>query len=147
MRQLLLPSADAILWQGKIRILVGLLAGLTALVLQWSGVWAGSPLLLLACLGGYRALLGALYLIASRVPRARPAAIAVMVLGDLALVSSGIVLTSSPEHYDRALILSFVVLHLAELYFGRGYAFFVAGVATAGYLALVDASIGHGVRF
>jgi diguanylate cyclase (GGDEF)-like protein len=70
-----------------------------------------------------------------------------MLLGDLALVFSAIVLTSSPEYYDRALILSFVVLHLAEFYFGRVYAFLVAGIATAGYLTLIDASIDHGVRF
>jgi diguanylate cyclase (GGDEF)-like protein len=143
-RQPLAPAADAIVWQSKVRVVVALVAGSAVALLLWTGALPGSPRLLLACVGGYLALVATLYLVAKHSRQTPSAATAVMLLGDLLLVFATTVLNSRPDYYDRSLIFSFFILHLTEFYFGRTYAYFVTGVVAGGYLALIAASIQHG---
>jgi diguanylate cyclase (GGDEF)-like protein len=143
-RQPLPAAADAIVWQSKVRVIVALVAGTATTLLLWTGTLPGSTQLLLACVGGYLALVATLYLVAKHSREAPSAAIAVMLLGDLLLVFATTVLNSRPDYYDRSLIFSFFILHLTEFYFGRAYAYFVTGVVAGGYLALVAASVQHG---
>jgi diguanylate cyclase (GGDEF)-like protein len=143
-RHQLPPSASPILWQSTIRMVVGLLAGAVVWLLVWTGVLAGSATVVVACVAGYLALVGTLYLVTRHTRETSSAAIAVMLLGDLLFIFATTVLNSRPGYYDRSLIFSFFVLHLTEFYFGHVYAYFVTGIVAAGYLALVDASIRHG---
>jgi diguanylate cyclase (GGDEF)-like protein len=143
-RQQLPPAAATILWQSKIRIAVALVAGAAAMLLSWTDAVPGSATSVLACVGGYLALVGTLYLVARHARETPSPAIAVMLLGDLLLVFATTVLNSRPDYYDRSLIFSFFVLHLTEFYFGRAYAYLVTGAVASGYLALVEASIRHG---
>ena len=139
-----LPSAAAtIIWQAKIRMLLALIAGVAALVLLWSKTLPGSPAGMVAAVAGYLSLVGTLYAVARYARETPPAAIAVMLLGDLLLIFATTFVISRPPYYDRALILSFFVLHLTELHLGRVYALLIGGVVSLAYVALVAASI-HG---
>lgn len=143
-RQQLPPAAATILWQTKVRIIVALVAGAAGVLLLWTGTLTGSGTWVLGAFGAYLALVGTLYLIARRAGSAPSPATVVMLLADLLLIFATTVLNSRPVYYDRSLILSFIVLHQTESYFGRTYAYFVTGVVACGYLALVDMSIRHG---
>lgn len=143
-RQQLPPAAATILWQSRIRIVVALVAGTASLLLLWTGALAGSATWVVACVGGYLALVGTLHVVARHARETPSPAIAIMLLGDLLLIFATTVLNSRPVYYDRSLIFSFFVLHLTEFYFGRVYAYFVTGAVACVYLALVDASIRHG---
>ena len=125
-------------------MVVALLAGAATWVLLAARVLPGSPLPVLDWVAGYLAVVGTLYVVARHARETPSAAVAVMLLADLLLIFATTVFNSRPVYYDRSLIFAFFVLHLTEFYFGRLYAYFVAGVVASGYLALVDASIRHG---
>jgi ABC-type lipoprotein release transport system permease subunit len=133
-RQQLPPAAATILWQSKVRIVVALAAGGAVLLVSWTGALPAATGVL-ACIAGYLALVGTLSLVARHARQTSSPAIAIMLLGDLLLVFATTVLNSRPAYYDRSLIFSFLVLHLTELYFGRGYAVLV-GLAFGTYPAL-----------
>ncbi len=138
------PPASPVLWQSKIRLVVGLLAGGAALLLVRTGTLAASATPLLATLAGYLGLVGILHLVARKSRETPSAAIATMLVGDLLFIFATTLLSSRPTYYDRSLIFSFFVLHLTEFYFGRAYAYFVTGLVATAYLALVDWSIRGG---
>ena len=145
-RQPQLSAAATLTWQSPIRIGVAIVAGAASVLLHPSGALPATPYWAVAVIAGYLALVGTLQGVASRARPTPAAAVAVMLLGDLAIVFAMTAFLSQPAHYERSLLVSFIILHLAEFYFARFYAYLVTAAATAGYVALVATAIRHGAR-
>ncbi|HEY4304265.1 MAG TPA: GGDEF domain-containing protein [Gemmatimonadaceae bacterium] len=133
-----------LLWQGRIRVVVAIVAGVAALLLQQAGVLPGSSALLFAVTAAYIATIGLLCYVTKRAGEAGNLLVAATVLSDLAFIFSSIIASSSVGHYDRILILSFFVLHLTESYFGRTHASLALVAVIACYVATIDTVMKHG---
>lgn len=137
-------NAEVLLWQGRIRIALAAVAGGAAFVLQQTGVLRGSGGALLLVIAGYMAVIA---LLGERIRRSGLAGnltVAVTVLSDLLFIFSLTLASSSTNHYDRILILSFFVLHLTESYFGRKHAAIALAAVVSSYIAVTATVIRHG---
>ncbi len=65
---------------------------------------------------------------------------------DLALVFALTFLTTTPEHYERALFGTIVVVHVANFFYGRVHAWRVAQAGIVGYLLLIASAVERGLR-
>jgi diguanylate cyclase (GGDEF)-like protein len=130
-------NAEVLLWQGRIRIIVAGIAGGAALVLEQAGVLHGSSVWLLGTVAGYMALIAALGWHIRRTGIAGDLVVAATVLSDLLFIFTSTIASSSENHYDRILILSFFVLHLTESYFGRRHAAFALAAVIATYIGTI----------
>lgn len=133
-----------LLWQGRIRIVVAIVAGVAGLVLQQGGVLPGNSGLLLVVIVGYGATVGLLCWVTQRARSAGNVLVAATVLCDLVFIFSFTIASSSVGHYDRILILSFFILHLTESYFGRTHATLALIAVVACYVATLAAVIRRG---
>jgi diguanylate cyclase (GGDEF)-like protein len=66
-------------------------------------------------------------------------------VGDLAFVFATTVASSTPAHYERALLGAMIVVHMANFYFGRRQAWRTIGIGMGGYLVLVLLTTFHGL--
>lgn len=130
-------NAEVLLWQGRIRVVVAIVVGVAALVLQQMGVLPGRSALLTAVTVGYAATIALLSWLVQRKREAGNVLVAATVLTDLLFIFSFIIASSSVGHYDRMLILSFFVLHLTESYFGRTHATIALGAVITCYIATI----------
>jgi diguanylate cyclase (GGDEF)-like protein len=137
-------NAEVLLWQGRIRVVVAIIAGIAGLVLQQARVLPGSSALLLVVIVGYVATIGLLTYATQRMGGAGNVLVATTVLSDLLFIFTFTIASSSPGHYDRILILSFFMLHLTESYFGRTHAALALGAVVACYVATLATVIRHG---
>jgi diguanylate cyclase (GGDEF)-like protein len=137
-------NAEVLLWQGRIRVVVAIVAGVAALVLQQAGVLPGSGTLLFGVVASYLATIGILCYVTKRAGEAGNVLVAATVLADLVFIFSSTIASSSVGHYDRILILSFFVLHLTESYFGRTHATLALGAVIACYIATIGTVMKHG---
>jgi diguanylate cyclase (GGDEF)-like protein len=142
---LALQSLDtAMQWQARVRIALALFGGAAATAGALLAPVPGSQLAVTGVFVAYLALVGATYVTARYAPSSRPFAAPVLSLADVALVLGATALLSSPDGYDRALLLSFVLVHASQFYFGRGQAYLVVAATSAGYLGLVFAGAPRG---
>ena len=137
-------NAEVLLWQGRIRVVVAIIAGIVGLVLQQARVIPGSSSLLLGVIVGYVATIGLLTYATTRIGGAGNVLVATTVLSDLLFVFTFTIASSPPGHYDRILILSFFILHLTESYFGRAHATLALGAVVACYVATLATVIKRG---
>lgn len=133
-----------LLWQGRLRVAVAVIAGGAAVVLQQTGVLRGSTPWLLGVIAGYVAIIGLLGMAIRRTGEAGNVVIAFTVLADLLFVFSSTLVSSQAVHYDRILLLSFFILHFTESYFGRKHAAFALLAIVVGYLGVSAAAIDRG---
>src|SRR5207237_1377688 len=115
-------NAEVLLWQGRVRIVVAVLAAGAAALLQWAGILQGSVRYLLGAVAVYVLLNVLISIPIRRQGVAGNPVIAATVFADLLFIFASTLASSPPEYYDRILILSFFVLHLTESYFGREHA-------------------------
>lgn len=137
-------NAEVLLWQGRIRIVVAVIAGVAALVLQQAGVLPGGSGMLFGITAAYITTIGLLSYVTKRAGEAGNVMVAMTVLSDLVFIFSSTIASSSVGHYDRILILSFFVLHLTESYFGRTHATLALVAVIACYVATIATLIQHG---
>ncbi len=130
-------NAEVLLWQGRVRVAVAVLAGGAALVLQESGVLSGSATALAGTIIAYVAVIGLLTWQINRTGVAGNSIVATTVLSDLLFIFSSTIASAPTGFYDRILILSFFVLHLTESYFGRRHAGLALMAVIVGYLSTV----------
>jgi len=135
-----------LLWQGRIRVVVAVVAGVTALVLQQAGVLPGASGMLFGVTAAYLATIGLLCWATKRAGGAGNLLVAATVLADLVFIFSSTIASSSVGHYDRILILSFFVLHLTESYFGRTHATLALVAVVACYVATIGAVMRRGAQ-
>lgn len=134
-------NADTLLWQGKIRFGVALVVAIAAfLLLQTSD--AARPLGPLAiALVSYGVVVGGVMALAATRRAVGGWGVTATTFADIAYVFAVTLLVSAPAYYGRILILSFVALHLTDLYFGRAQALLALLAVICGYLVLVSVAI------
>ena len=130
-------NAEVLLWQGRIRIIVAGIAGGAAFLLQQVGALQGSSAWLLGSVAGYMVVITALAWRIRRTGRAGDLVVAATVLSDLLFIFISTIASSSVNHYDRILILSFFVLHLTESYFGRQHAALALLAVVTSYIGAI----------
>ncbi len=133
-----------LLWQGRIRVVVAVVVGATSAALQRAGILEGVGTDLVAIVAGYIGITIALAFLARRTNTAGSAIIAATVLADLLFIFLSTIVVSSPAHYDRILILSFLALHLTGSYFGRRQAVLALFGVIAGYATVLAAASASG---
>ena len=135
--------ADVVRWQSRLRVLIGLLVLLTGIVVQRLGASHVSLQLLGGTVLAYAVATVLLAWLARR-GVAQGWVGAGAVLSDLWLVFGGTIATSTPAYYHRALLWAFLVIHLAEFYFGRKQALLALWVVVTVYTAMVSVAIARG---
>ena len=135
--------ADVVRWQSRLRVLIGLLVLLAGIVVQRLGASHVSLQLLGGTVLAYAVATVLLAWLARR-GVAQGWVGAGAVLSDLWLVFGGTIATSTPAYYHRALLWAFLVIHLAEFYFGRKQALLALWVVVTVYTAMVSVAIARG---
>lgn len=95
---------------------------------------------------GYVIAVAAIRACARQRCRATPVLVNSSLFLDLALVFSLTSLTTTPDHYERALLGTIVVVHVANFFHGRVYAWRVVQLGIAGYLLLIASAVQRGLR-
>lgn len=136
-----------LLWQGRIRVAIAVVAGGMEFLLQQLGALSGNGVALIATVAAYIAIVGVIGYVVRRRGEAGNIVVAMTVLSDLLFIFSSTIASSVPSHYDRILILSFFVLHLTESYFGRKHAALALLAVVAAYLSLIATMVQRGIPF
>jgi diguanylate cyclase (GGDEF)-like protein len=134
-------NAEVLLWQGRVRIAVAILAGGVAFMLAQAGVLRGHGAWILGAIVGYVGVVGCLGRLIRRSGRAGNAIVGTTVLSDLVFIFVSTIASSPAGYYGRILILSFFVLHLTESHFGRKHATVALAAVVAWYLATTGVMI------
>jgi diguanylate cyclase (GGDEF)-like protein len=137
-------DAATLLWQSRIRLGVALVVAVAAYVLLQAGggVRPLRPVVLGAL--AYVLVTVAVTVAARRSRGIGSWGVTVTALVDVAYLFAMTVLVSAPEYYGRVLILAFVALLLADLYFGRTQALLVLVAVVLAYMVTVSAAIRRG---
>ena len=133
-----------LLWQGRVRVILAVVAGGAAFVLQQTGVLRGSGISLVGVIAGYIAIVGILGVLIRRRGEAGNLIVTTTVLSDLLFIFLSTIVSSTPGHEDRILILSFFVLHLTESYFGKKHAVLALLAVIGGYVATTAVQMQRG---
>ncbi|MEO7458221.1 MAG: GGDEF domain-containing protein [Gemmatimonadaceae bacterium] len=99
----------------------------------------------LAVVIGYVLAVSGIHIVILRAHRAAAWLVTLALVTDLLFVFLGILTTTTPEHYERALIGMVVVVHIANFFFGRRQAWRVVQVGIAGYVALIASAALRGL--
>jgi diguanylate cyclase (GGDEF)-like protein len=134
-------NAEVLLWQGRVRIAVAILAGGVAFMLAQAGVLRGHGAWILGAIVGYVGVVGCLGRLIRRSGRAGNAIVGTTVLSDLVFIFVSTIASSPAGYYGRILILSFFVLHLTESHFGRKHATVALAAVVTGYLVTTGVMI------
>ena len=93
---------------------------------------------------GYIAVVAITQLVIMRTRQAAPWLVTSALVADLAFVFLGTMITTTPQHYERALFGTVVVVHVANFFFGGRQAWRVAQIGLGGYVALVVGAAARG---
>ncbi|MDB4914630.1 MAG: putative rane protein [Gemmatimonadetes bacterium] len=94
----------------------------------------------------YVAVVIAIHAVSSRKGVASTNLVTLTLCADLALIFGLTATATTPEHYDRALFGTIVVVHVANYFFGRRQAWRVVQLGLAGYLLLIASASLQGAR-
>jgi diguanylate cyclase (GGDEF)-like protein len=144
LRQREQSNAEALLWQGPLRIVAVLVIGAMQGGLQWGGLLDGEPDLTLWFAALYLLIAAGTHVAVQRRRRAEGWLVAVTIAADLLFIFGSTWASSPPTYFDRALFLSLFVLHLTELSFGRVAAGATLAVIVAAYLLIAGDAISAG---
>jgi diguanylate cyclase (GGDEF)-like protein len=95
---------------------------------------------------GYVTLVSLIHIYVIRSRQAPAWLVTVALVTDLAFVFLGTITTTTPEHYERALFGTVVVVHVANFFFGRRQAWRVVEIGLASYVALIVGAAVRGLR-
>lgn len=128
---------EALVAHAPVRVATALVAVMIQATLLYAMPGIGSVTRLVVATAAYVALVG---LAAAHVHWRRgasPAFVTTALALDLAFVHVATAVSTSPQHFERALFGTGVVLNVANFYFGRRQAWRVVGMGLVGYLSLV----------
>ena len=100
----------------------------------------------LATVVAYIVFVSILTVIVHRRARAEPWLVSTALLGDLLFLFFLTLTATTPDHYERALFGTIVIVHVANFFFGRRQAWRVVQFGIAGYVALIAAAVSLGLR-
>ena len=142
-------NAEILLWQGRYRAIVLPLIGFSMVTIKWFGVISADSLL--EPLFGERTLL--LYVVAiivayiafhrlmamhlRRTRQVGRGMVLATIALDVVVLFGVIVLTTPPEHYDRALVVSIFTVQFTQIFFGWTATLANLAMIILGYMALV----------
>jgi diguanylate cyclase (GGDEF)-like protein len=94
----------------------------------------------------YIALVGVIHQVVKRRGRAAPSLVSAALLTDLLFVFGLTVTATTPDHYERALFGTIVIVHVANFFFGRRQAWRVVQLGVGGYLFLIASAVARGLH-
>ncbi|HEX4934038.1 MAG TPA: GGDEF domain-containing protein, partial [Gemmatimonadaceae bacterium] len=127
-------TADILLWQSRVRLLAAVVLGAAGLALQALGAIPGSSGTLIQGLVGYIAAVAVTYVVVRETGRVSPVVVGGTIAADLFLVFAATLISSAPDDYVRALVLSFFAVHMAVYAFGERTATVPLFLSALGYL-------------
>ena len=143
-------AADVITAHAGARIVVFVAIAVLQLgLLHRITIGAGLDRTIGGVVGAVSAYVAAVLAIRARVrrpSRATPLLVTVSLLLDLVLVFVLTLLTTTPDHYERALFGTIVVVHVANFFHGRVHAWRVVQVGIISYLLLIASAAARGLR-
>jgi diguanylate cyclase (GGDEF)-like protein len=95
----------------------------------------------LATVVGYALFVSAVNLVVRAKRRAPVWLVTVALLGDLLFIFTLTLTATTPEHYERALFGTIVVMHVANFFFGRRQVWRVVQFGIAGYVLLIASAV------
>ncbi len=137
-------TRDVLLWQASLRLDVAMFLTVAALIARVVGIIDRFPPLAVAAVLLYAAVAASVRWLVRRERRAPTRLIEASIATDIALVFALTFQVVPPAYYDRALLLSFAILHVAEFYFGRRLAAGALGAIGVMYAAIVLHAVQHG---
>ena len=93
----------------------------------------------------YLAVVAVVHLTVRRRERASPALVTGALAADLLFVYALTILTTTPEHYERALFGTIAIVHIANFFFGQRQARRVVLLGLASYVALIASAVARGL--
>ncbi|HET7585082.1 MAG TPA: GGDEF domain-containing protein [Gemmatimonadaceae bacterium] len=137
-------TRDVLLWQASVRLDVAVFLGIGALIARVTGIVDHLPPLVILSVAIYALVAAGVKWLVQRDGRARARLIEASIAADIALVFGLTFEVVPPPYYDRVLLLSFGILHVAEFYFGRRLAAGALGAISVMYLGIVLHAMQHG---
>lgn len=142
-------TAEVLIWQSRLRILVASTAAVAELLLLANAgaspdaIRVSAATVLLAT-AAYIVISASAAGIARRRLSVPGWVVSAIVGSDVALIFALTIAVSSPGYHERILIFAFFALHLNTFYLGRRHALAVIALTLAGYALLVRVNIGAG---
>ena len=93
----------------------------------------------------YVLLVGGIHALVTRLRRASPLLVSVALVTDLLFIYGLTVTATTPDHYERALFGTIVIVHVANFFFGRRQAWRVVHLGVAGYLLVIASAVARGM--
>ena len=94
----------------------------------------------------YVLVVGGIHALIKRRRRASAALVSVALFSDLLFVYGLTITATTPDHYERALFGTIVIVHVANFFFGRRQAWRVVQLGVAGYLILITWAAARGLN-
>ena len=99
----------------------------------------------LVTVAGYILVVSGINGFVKRQGRASPSLVSVLLLADLVLVYGLTITATTPDHYERALFGTIVIVHVANFFFGRRQAWRVVQVGIGGYVVALAWAVARGM--
>lgn len=130
-------AAEVLIAQRWVRVGVAAAAAVvqSAIILSLPG--RGDVRDVLVATAAYLVFIAVTVLLVRRRGRASAPVVTAVLAGDLAYVFVATMVSTSPAHYERALLGAMVVVHVANFYFGRRQAGRVLGMGALAYVVLI----------
>jgi diguanylate cyclase (GGDEF)-like protein len=145
-----LTSGEVLVAHAPSRILSAIAIGLlqAILVSQLRPVREAAAIIasLTAVVAVYLVVVFAVRRLVERRERASPALVSLILVADLAGIFAATGLATTPEHYERALFGTIVIVLVAIFFFGRRQAWLVVQLGVVGHLLLVATALARGLR-
>jgi len=138
-------DAEILIWQSWLRIGVALAAGAIGVAAMAADILPDRMLAFALSVAAYVAVILGFRLLLKHTRVAQGWIVYATVGADVLFVFGNALVAIPPQYYGHTLILSFVILHLTELYFGRRPAAFALVAIIEAYVGLIASAWAEGV--
>lgn len=144
-----IAAGEVLAAQGRSRMLTAIVLSVLQLGLlnrvSGAGLFNVSVLGVAAALFAYLLVVGLVLFQVLRRGRATRALVTCALTNDLVFICLLTVLTTTPEHYERALFGTVAIVHVANFFFGRRQAWRAVQVGLAGYIMVIGSAVVRGL--
>ena len=139
-------DAEILLWQSWLRIGVALAAGALGIGVMAAGILPDRSQACALSVAAYVAVILTFRVLITRTGAAPGWIVYTTVGADVLFVFGDAFLVVPPQYYEHTLLVSFVILHLTELYFGRRPAAFALVAIIEAYVGLIASAWAEGMQ-